>query len=35
MEKSIIPESKIKEITEMIVKVIDPNKIILFGPTSL
>lgn len=31
MEKSIIPESKIKEITETIVKVIDPDKIILFG----
>ncbi len=31
MEKSIIPESKIREITETIVKVIDPDKIILFG----
>ena len=31
MEKSIIPVSKIKEITETIVKVIDPDKIILIG----
>lgn len=31
MERSIIPESKIKEIANTIVKIIDPDKIILIG----
>lgn len=31
MERSLIPESKIREITDTIVKVMDPDKIILIG----
>lgn len=31
MERQLIPESKIKEITETIVNVIDPDKILLIG----